>query len=139
MTARERKPKSGECLGGHWDMTRRAARALGPFCLRHWNFKDSVGKFSGTTEYRITLKAIIARSTQTKYKVDDRIQGGIPDLNLIVLSQSTTHLNEIPAQIRVILNAFFFTILADRCADFAVLCLKQGTGLRNQRLNRLEW
>jgi hypothetical protein len=37
MTARERKPKSGAyCvyLGGHWDMTRRAARALGPFYLR---------------------------------------------------------------------------------------------------------
>jgi hypothetical protein len=23
--------KSGACLGGHWDMTRRVARALGPF------------------------------------------------------------------------------------------------------------
>jgi hypothetical protein len=34
MTARERKPKSGACLSGHWDMTRRVARALGPFCLR---------------------------------------------------------------------------------------------------------
>jgi hypothetical protein len=34
MTARERKPKSGACLGGHWDMTRRVARALGPFYLR---------------------------------------------------------------------------------------------------------
>jgi hypothetical protein len=34
MTARERKPKSGACLGDHWDMTRRVARALGPFYLR---------------------------------------------------------------------------------------------------------
>jgi hypothetical protein len=34
MTARERKPKSGAFLGGHCDMTRRVARALGPFCLR---------------------------------------------------------------------------------------------------------
>jgi hypothetical protein len=34
MTARERKPKSGACLGSHLDMTRRRARALGPFCLR---------------------------------------------------------------------------------------------------------
>jgi hypothetical protein len=34
MTARERKPKSGACLGGHWYMTRRVARALGPFYLR---------------------------------------------------------------------------------------------------------
>jgi hypothetical protein len=34
MTARERKPKSGACLGGHWDITSRVARALGPFCLR---------------------------------------------------------------------------------------------------------
>jgi hypothetical protein len=34
MTARERKPKSKACLGGHWDMTRRIARALGPFYLR---------------------------------------------------------------------------------------------------------
>jgi hypothetical protein len=34
MTARERKRKSGACLGGHWDMTRRVARALGPFYLR---------------------------------------------------------------------------------------------------------
>ena len=34
----------------------------------------------------------------------------------------------------------FFTILADRSADSAVLCLaKQGKGLRNQRLNRQEW
>jgi hypothetical protein len=34
MTARERKPKSGVFLGGHWDMIRRIARALGPFYLR---------------------------------------------------------------------------------------------------------
>jgi hypothetical protein len=34
MTARERKPKSGACLSGHWDMKRRVARALGPFYLR---------------------------------------------------------------------------------------------------------
>jgi hypothetical protein len=34
MTARERKPKGGACLGRHWDMTRRVARALGPFYLR---------------------------------------------------------------------------------------------------------
>jgi hypothetical protein len=34
ITARERKPKSGACLGGHWDMTRRVACALGPFFLR---------------------------------------------------------------------------------------------------------
>jgi hypothetical protein len=34
MTARERKPKSGACLVGHWDMTWRVARALGPFYLR---------------------------------------------------------------------------------------------------------
>jgi hypothetical protein len=34
MTARERKLKSGACLGGHWDMTRRVARAPGPFYLR---------------------------------------------------------------------------------------------------------
>jgi hypothetical protein len=34
MTARERKPKSGACLGGHWDMTRRVALALGPFYPR---------------------------------------------------------------------------------------------------------
>jgi hypothetical protein len=27
MTARERKPKSGACLGDHWDMTRRVARS----------------------------------------------------------------------------------------------------------------
>jgi hypothetical protein len=33
MTARERKPKCGACLGGHWDVTRRVARALGPFYL----------------------------------------------------------------------------------------------------------
>jgi hypothetical protein len=38
MAARERKPKSGACLGGHWDMTRRVARALGPFYLRLWLF-----------------------------------------------------------------------------------------------------
>ena len=34
MTARERKPKSGACLGDDWDMTRRVAHALGPFYLR---------------------------------------------------------------------------------------------------------
>ena len=34
MTARERKPKSGACLGNRWDMTSRVARALEPFCLR---------------------------------------------------------------------------------------------------------
>jgi hypothetical protein len=34
MTARERKPKSGARLVGDWDMTRRAAIALGPFYLR---------------------------------------------------------------------------------------------------------
>jgi hypothetical protein len=34
MTARERKPKSGACLSGHWDMTRRVARALRPLYLR---------------------------------------------------------------------------------------------------------
>jgi hypothetical protein len=34
MTARERKPKSGACLGDHRDMTRRVTRALGPFNLR---------------------------------------------------------------------------------------------------------
>jgi hypothetical protein len=34
MTARERKPKSGACLSGPWNMTRRVALALGPFCLR---------------------------------------------------------------------------------------------------------
>jgi hypothetical protein len=28
MTARERKPKSRACLGGHWDMTRRVDFAL---------------------------------------------------------------------------------------------------------------
>jgi hypothetical protein len=33
MTARERKPKSGAFLGGHWDMTSRVERALGPFYL----------------------------------------------------------------------------------------------------------
>ena len=33
-------------------------RAPGPFCLRRWNFIDSVGKFSSTAEYRITLKAL---------------------------------------------------------------------------------
>jgi hypothetical protein len=38
MAARERKPKSGACLGDHWDMTRRVARALGPFYLRIWLF-----------------------------------------------------------------------------------------------------
>ena len=31
MTTRERKPKIGACLGGHWNMTRRVARALGAF------------------------------------------------------------------------------------------------------------
>ena len=44
MTARERKPKSGACLGDHWDMTRRVARALGLSI-------DSAGKFGSTTEY----------------------------------------------------------------------------------------
>jgi hypothetical protein len=34
MTARERKPKSEAFLHNHWDMTRRVARALGPFYLR---------------------------------------------------------------------------------------------------------
>jgi hypothetical protein len=34
MTAREREPKSGACLSGRWDITRRVARALGPFYLR---------------------------------------------------------------------------------------------------------
>jgi hypothetical protein len=38
VTARERKPKSGACLGGHWDMAMRIVRALGPFCLRLWLF-----------------------------------------------------------------------------------------------------
>jgi hypothetical protein len=38
MTARERKPKSGACLGGHWDMTGRVARALGPFGLCAFEF-----------------------------------------------------------------------------------------------------
>jgi hypothetical protein len=49
MTARERKPKSGACLGGHWDMTRRVARNLGPFCLHFDYFIGSVGKFGSTT------------------------------------------------------------------------------------------
>jgi hypothetical protein len=34
MTARELKQKSCACLDGHWDMSRRVARALGPFYLR---------------------------------------------------------------------------------------------------------
>jgi hypothetical protein len=34
MTARERKPKSGACLGDHWGVTKRIARALGPSYLR---------------------------------------------------------------------------------------------------------
>jgi hypothetical protein len=44
MTARERKPKSGACLGDHWDVTRRVARALGPFYLSFDYFIDSVEK-----------------------------------------------------------------------------------------------
>jgi hypothetical protein len=38
---------------------RLAARFLGPFCLRHWHLIDSIGKFSSTTEYRITLKVLV--------------------------------------------------------------------------------
>jgi hypothetical protein len=34
ITARESKPKSQACLGDHCDLTRRVARALGPFYLR---------------------------------------------------------------------------------------------------------
>jgi hypothetical protein len=34
MTACECKLKSGACLGGHWDMTRRVVRALRPLYLR---------------------------------------------------------------------------------------------------------
>jgi hypothetical protein len=33
MTAHKRQPKSGACLGDHWDMTRRVARPLGPLYL----------------------------------------------------------------------------------------------------------
>jgi hypothetical protein len=49
--ARERKPKSGACLDGHWDMTRRVARALGLSICAFDCFIDSVGKFGSTTEY----------------------------------------------------------------------------------------
>jgi hypothetical protein len=52
MTARERKPKSGACLGGHWDMTSRVARAFLGLCICAFDyFIDSVGKFGSTTEY----------------------------------------------------------------------------------------
>jgi hypothetical protein len=48
-------------------------------------------------------------------------------------------LNEIPAEIRVILNAFL-TILADQSADCAVLCLVwQGIRLRNRCFDWLKW
>jgi hypothetical protein len=49
MAARERKPKSGACLGGIWDMTRRAARALGLYVCAFDYFIDSVRKFGSTT------------------------------------------------------------------------------------------
>jgi hypothetical protein len=49
MTARERKPKSGAFLGGHWDMTRRAARALGLSIRAFYYAIDSLGKFGSAT------------------------------------------------------------------------------------------
>jgi hypothetical protein len=36
ITARERKPKRGACLGGHWEMIILVARALGPYFPRLW-------------------------------------------------------------------------------------------------------
>jgi len=44
ITARERKSKSGACLGGHLDMRKRVARALGPFYLRLRQFYRSSKK-----------------------------------------------------------------------------------------------
>jgi len=50
-----------------------------------------------------------------------------------------THLNEIPAQIRVKMNVFL-AILADSSADCAVLWVaQQRTGLRTRRFDRLEF
>jgi hypothetical protein len=52
MTARERKPKSGACRGGHWDMTRRVGATLWGLSICAFGcFIDSVEKFGSTTEY----------------------------------------------------------------------------------------
>jgi hypothetical protein len=58
MNARERKPKRGAFLGGHWEIKRCVARALGPFIGAFDYFIDSVEKFSSTPENRIILKSI---------------------------------------------------------------------------------
>jgi hypothetical protein len=49
MTARKRKPKSGACLGDLWDMTRRVARALGPFYLRKSSQVNTLPKAKSKT------------------------------------------------------------------------------------------
>jgi hypothetical protein len=49
MTARERKPKRGAWLGGHWELKRLAARALGLYVCALGDFIDPLEKFGSTT------------------------------------------------------------------------------------------